>query len=833
MIQIKKLRNYILILMEILFLFLPVNNVQAYEGTKEPELKIQYGFDQYAKYGRHMPLNVHISEIDEEFSGTIQVIIHVSREGIMSSSRTIIQGTTTDSENYMYEKPVTVEKGGTSDVAFAIPLISNASKIKIRLVDDNDEVIKDQEVNVNLNTLRSELFIGVLSDEESGIDVYDGITMYKYADLLTRTFHLNPVTFPEDTYGLDSLDIIIVNHFDLERLSEKQYKAMKDWVSNGGTLVCGTFDSSAKEINKILETFPIEASLGTMTKVKSDFGMEEMGIEFPHVSPETGGPEEINVLPIHIKNGEVLIESQDIPLLQKLSYGEGVIGLAGFDVLSDSFEQWENHSGLIIEEMINKLIGTSQLIEIENEVYNGASSEYWSVYYMLNSVAMDNLPGIGKYVAVLCIYIVLTGPVLYLVLKKMDKRNFMWLGVAAASVLFAAIIFLMGRETRFTAPFINYTNIVTYEDDSVDDLVYFNIKAPFNNSYFLYVNNQYTLIPISEAMYYYNENMEINLDYYNVRIKYKEKETEVEMAGLPAFTSEYFLVRKKSENQDTNSLKGEANVFQDILSGEVTNHLEYDLENAAIVLYNHVIPLGTLKSGETKDLKDYKISDFTSGYTYEVTKMLSGIEKNYSGPITDQYIRANQKNNIFSYYLSRYFGNYTDKAMLIGFSSKSDQVNFQLDSGYKAYGLTLVTAPVTVSYEKDGYSYDPFVKEKGEAINGDFDTYSNQMYSEELIMSYDLGEDLEHITLFLEDEDYYDTEYFKAFSGNMFFYNQETGIYDKVDYQNGTFSEAQLESYLTKENIIMIKYVQLQDKDYIGIKLPKLSTIGRASNAGN
>lgn len=839
MIQRRKIRDCVLLLIGVLFLFLSVNQVQAYGEIKKPKLKIQYGFDQYIKYGRHMPLNISVSEIEEDFEGKIQVILHVvNRDSRVGNIDSLIQGITLDSENYMYEKPVTVEKGKTCDVSFAIRLMSNTSKIRVRLVNKNDEVVESQDVNVKLNTLSSELFIGILSDEESQINFYDGVSIYHHADLTTRTFPLKPAAFPEDVYGLDSLDVILVHNFSMEGLNEKQRKALKDWISQGGTLVCGASYGSEKELEKMAELFSVKGSFGTVTEIESNFLIEESGIEVPYLPPGTAEAEKTKVRSLSIENAETILESQEISLLQKVSYGEGVVGFAGFDLLDSSFLSWENYRGVLIEEMLHRLVGNSRLSKIESEAYTGVSSEYWVVYDMLNNIVTDNLPEIGNYVIVLCIYIVFAGPVLYLILKKLDKRNYMWAGVGITSLLFSVVIFFMGKDTRFTAPFMNYTNILTYHEDSVDEQVYFNIKAPFNNPYFLYVDKGYTLTPIGGGNYDFGyrtyEDVEFNLDYHNVGIRWKDKETEVEISGLPAFTSEYFVARKRTEMKTENPLKGEVEVFQEELAGTVTNLLEYDLENAAILFYNHVIPLGTLKTGETKELKDYEISDFTSMYGYQITKMLSGIEEGYHGPITDQYIRANQKSNIFNYVFSRYFESYTDRAMLIGFSSETDQVEFQLDSGYQAYGLTLVATPIEVAYEKGGYRYDPFVKEKGEAINGDFDSYSNQMYSEELIINYELGGELEDIVLFLDEEDYYDKEYLKPFKGKLFFYNQETGIYDEKDYRTGVFSKEQLESYLTEENNILVKYIQPKDdKDYIGVKLPKLSVVGRDFNAGN
>ena len=62
----------------------------------------------------------------------------------------------------------------------------------------------------------------------------------------------------------------------------------------------------------------------------------------------------------------------------------------------------------------------------------------------MNTGNVDKLPNMPLYVIVILGYIILVGPGLYLLLKKQERRRFYRTGVVVLSLIFAAVIYLMG-----------------------------------------------------------------------------------------------------------------------------------------------------------------------------------------------------------------------------------------------------------------------------------------------------------------------------------------------------------------------------------------------------
>ena len=63
----------------------------------------------------------------------------------------------------------------------------------------------------------------------------------------------------------------------------------------------------------------------------------------------------------------------------------------------------------------------------------------------------------------------------------------------------------------------------------------------------------------------------------------------------------------------------------------------------------------------------------------------------------------------------------------------------------------------------------------------------------------------------------------------MYFYNYNTGSYDRMDAAVGTYDRSQLDPYLSPGNTLTVRYVYDQTEDYMGnIILPVVTAIGRS-----
>lgn len=532
----------------------------------------------------------------------------------------------------------------------------------------------------------------------------------------------------------------------------------------------------------------------------------------------------------------IMIKEEDIPLE---NYGLNSLHILITDQellnqLSKEQRQviynWEKNGGYLVNLSLlsqNASISWESLIpvtQLKKIAYAYQSYPNWSITYALGNVFMNKLPKFSLYVLIFLVYVLLTGPLLYIVLKKIKKRRLFWLCQIASSILFTFIVIISGNTTRLKAPFINYFNIVSYNKDTIDDSVYFNIRAPYNNDYKLYIDKDYSISPIYDYSYYYNDRRKkIQFNNYNVGIIKNEQETMIHVNNDVAFTKEYFYAEKTYEIKGSSLVNANMNLFSDNVSGIVTNNLDEPIENAAICIYNKIIFLNTIPAKSTIDLKDKEIYTYNPKFKFGLTNEMAGLKIDKNGLIKDGYMLQNQKKTILDFYLDKKFSVYDNKAYLIGFTKDDNHLDMQLDSSYDAYGMTLVEVPVSVDYSNQDYSYTSYIPIKNEEYSSSGDI----MYTDEMILTYSLGQEMTDISLFFNDLSYYDEEYYKAFSGHIYFYNRNTTLYDPIDLSVKKVSAEMLKPYLDEQNNIVIKYVERFDKEEKQALLPSLSTTGR------
>lgn len=529
----------------------------------------------------------------------------------------------------------------------------------------------------------------------------------------------------------------------------------------------------------------------------------------------------------------ILLEENEIP--------DEIYGLDLFDILITDQEKldhltekqkqvinnWERNGGFLINlsTITNPDISWESLIpDNQMKQWDYIYRTYnWAITNALDNVHMNKIPNFMIYVVILSLYIILIGPLLYLILKKLNKRKFIWFFEIAGSLLFMTIIILLGQNTRLKAPFINYFKIESFNEKTIDSSVFFNIRAPYNNEYKLYLDKAYSIKPIYDIIYYDNSKKRPKLDDYNIGISQNDKENVITVKNDEAFTKECFCVEKSKEIDVNNFIHVSMNMFGNKVTGTVTNNMNNSIENAAILVYNKVIFLKTIPANTTIKLDNKAIFTYNPKFKYGLTNEIAGLKVDKKGFIKDGYVLQNQKKSILDYYVEEKFGVYNDKAYLIGFTSDRNHLELQLDSSYAAYGMTMIEVPINVNYTKKNLLYTTYVPIKNEEYSSSGDI----MYTDEMILTYSLGKNLTDITLFFNKLSYYDGEYYKAFSGHIYFYNRNTTLYDPFDLSQKKVSAEALKPYLNENNEIVIKYVEHFDKEEKQALLPSLSTIGR------
>ncbi|MBP3542813.1 MAG: hypothetical protein J6J86_01150, partial [Lachnospiraceae bacterium] len=245
-------------------------------------LEAECGYDSYAKFGRNIPFYAKVTAT-ESFEGILRIIVPANN----------------GEENYAYEYPLSVKAGTPFVVRGEIPLLSNYTVISFDILTEKHRALTEQVALKTSGREVTELFVGVLSQNKEAVEAFQGVNVGEYTDssfpyVKTRAFALTDEDIESIHYGMDCLDIIVMDRSVSERLSEEQKEALLAWVSAGGSLIAEMssgryiFSSTAYPVTESVEARPYlwvqtqdvkDGNVGYFDLKVADMGLMEFAVD--------------------------------------------------------------------------------------------------------------------------------------------------------------------------------------------------------------------------------------------------------------------------------------------------------------------------------------------------------------------------------------------------------------------------------------------------------------------------------------------------------------------------------------------------------------------------
>lgn len=475
-----------------------------------------------------------------------------------------------------------------------------------------------------------------------------------------------------------------------------------------------------------------------------------------------------------------------------------------------SLYEWEQsrEKGLIqsvsSEDAVEKL---KEYFTDERVAETGVVISSTSVSSDLSKIPVKQQPSVLLYGTVLIVYAVFAGPGLYLILKRLKKRYFLWVGITASAVGFTILIAVLGSQTRMRAPFISYAEKYVQSGESVVREVNFGIQAPYNQGYSLYVDSSFDLVPAMEV-----NDMEVVKEKAgksqgeSIDIEYQEGRYKLSMKRNAAFSPEYFTIH--CQENIMGGITAEGGMTEKGLSGSVRNNTPYGMKDVFLLMPESIVYVGDLPSGREVLLKDCE------RYTYSIGGLNNffGTIPEFAGREETKYLQEVLMDEIFDLYQ-----NGSLKSYVFGVMQK-EEMDFQLDSGYKAYGYSLYRAAADISYQSGNKIYCPFGQYRMQLSDGDYmdqqwpasylstDGEMTVYYSLKSTLKQICGEEAKVTGISMYMPDFAESDSQIPWKGTVSFYNRRRGQYDQIAQWEETMTEEMLEPYLGSDGMLIVKY---------------------------
>jgi hypothetical protein len=316
---------------------------------------------------------------------------------------------------------------------------SFGGNLKVQLV-DGDRVIAEARVAIAVHD-QSQLVVGVVAENPARI-VGELKLLPSQTGAIPAIATLTPADLPERIQAWAPLDSLVWQDTDSSSLTPGQLNCLRGWIAGGGRLVIVGGTAGADS----LSGFPDD-----LLPYRPD-GM--LDIDPQVLEPVLGGvPEAATPLTAYAGSpgaGRVLASSGNRVIAAERSVGSGTVTLLGFDPATSwlaSGDDWD--TPLWRRLLPPRRTGTMVLADDSGIV---------SAVMNLANLA---LPPIGGLLVLLFGYVVLVGPVNYLVLRRIDRREWAWITVPVLIVVFTVGSFGIGGLLRGSDVIVNEVGIVS------------------------------------------------------------------------------------------------------------------------------------------------------------------------------------------------------------------------------------------------------------------------------------------------------------------------------------------------------------------------------------
>ena len=567
-----------------------------------PILICALSFDAYAGGNNSSDFDVKSSSGMNVEGDVVYAYIQVSNDGDDFGGYVRLVLSQGNSQAFVYENYVAIASGSTENVTIGIPVPESVS------LEDYDATVKILDMKGNelysarqkkLFTMSSSQQIGILTDSSKGMDYiekafnnsyggyyYPGYTggNEEWESLYMMASELN------DGHTLKQMSYLFIDDFDLSTLKEDQIEAIEEWTRLGGVLVIGT----GSNLDKCFDAFD------------PNFTQFELGNKYTYSNfSYYSNSGYISVADLNFKGPYTAICYGE---LYKMDSGRGAIVVSSF-ALSDP-DVNDSYFGSDLY---------TNLTSVKNSAGSSSgSSRSLSIYDMRKDYGvMQGRSNFSPTVLriVIFIYVFLVGPGLYLILKKLKKREQIWIAIPVVSLVFVLLVFLLSRGFDMRSKQFTTVRIANGDSKAEETDYIFGFSADRKDWNITLNDYANAAGPVFfENDYVYNHNQ--TDDVFRYRTSNNTAGTQLCYSPSGGFDSAFF--KTKSENSiGDGTFTAHIELDNSKIVGELKNDTEYDLDYVLLVSYGYYDIIENVKSGENKTINSKSRQRYTDENTIE------------------------------------------------------------------------------------------------------------------------------------------------------------------------------------------------------------------------
>lgn len=548
-------------------LLLPATGVVTAVASSPLTLAIKVGYQGVYKAQEWMPVTIDVKNSGADFEGTIQLeSAFTSQPGLPSPA--------------LYQMPLSLAAGASKHLrSYAMVNPAAGLTLTVRVLQAG-RVLASQTATGGTNT---STLIGVLSDDPTALDDFAAVHP---AAITAHVAHLRIEDLGESAIVLRAFDLIVIDDFATDTLTSGQRTALSDFVRDGGSLLIGTGASWRKTLAGI----PAELQPVQVTSTVTIPNSRALG-DAANVEVATGAN--------HSGAATWLAEGAQ-PLLVEAQLGSGTVTMATFDWNQPAVSGGSGTKTLLRQLMVRDLFGAASQQNFPTGIGGGGaispfgtsgtsiSERSNALSAVLGDLPALDLPSLQLTGLLVLVYVLLVGPINFLVLGRIHRRELSWVTIPLIAVVVAGGAYGIGIGTKGHSVQSNQVAIVhlTSGSDHAYQETYTGILAPTRGDYQVSVPGDRLFIsPLSTNGNFGSPTGLTSID---------SSTNAVTLQGITAFTLRGFATESVTAAPQ---LIGHLQMVNGQLTGRVENHSAMTFSDALLMAGDSFQKIGPLAPG--------------------------------------------------------------------------------------------------------------------------------------------------------------------------------------------------------------------------------------------
>lgn len=512
----------------------------------------------------------------------------------------------------------------------------------------------------------------VTSSYTIGVISRDPDTLNFMPSLNQRGYDITVIPIAEDELPregilLETLNTIVINDRATSNWKPEQVDAIKDWVTQGGTLVLSGGAGYSKTSQAFQDIAPITAS-GTAELASAKALTAYSGAAVPE---STGA---ITVSKGRLNEAQSLLTESGIELAASRKVGLGSVIYVAFDPSLAPLATWAGSATLWSKLLQGTLAPLTQgMIDVSGNMF-------WNYSNLIDQFPSVKAPEFILLLVMFVIYMIIVAPVLYMILAKTDRREWAWWLIPSVSIVTGIVIFYFGAADKrvMSAHTIEIIEL-TGQGDAVKTGAT-GVFVPNGGNVKLAFDEQRHMVA------YPSENQSGMLELNDkTQLEIAEGTSSVLWRTVPYWSTRKAMLEKKTIRGESGQLDLAFSNTNGNIEVKVTNNTDTDLTSVSLIMNGSVQRIGDLMKGESGNVALPKSLNSQMGY-YPYGEMVFPGSSGYNG--TDfEYARERELVNM---YMNRdNSGLAMSSPLIVGFSIDHDPLYTVNGDNVKADNLKM------------------------------------------------------------------------------------------------------------------------------------------------